>query len=108
MKEQVGQLFFVGIEGAQLSEEERKWLSEFSPGGILLLPRNIKSPHQLFTLCQELKKAATIPPFIAIDQEGGIVDRLSPFTPSFPSNLALGATGNADYAHRQGMLTARL
>ncbi|MDH5714756.1 MAG: hypothetical protein OEZ30_04250, partial [Candidatus Aminicenantes bacterium] len=101
-------LFFVGIEGAQLSEEERKWLSEFSPGGILLLPRNIKSPHQLFTLCQELKTAASPPPFIAIDQEGGIVDRLSPFTPSFPSNLALGATGNAEYSHRQGTLTARL
>jgi len=98
----------VGIEGAQLSEEERKWLSEFSAGGILLLPRNIKSPYQLFTLCQELRRATSIPPFIAIDQEGGIVDRLSPFAPSFPSNLALGATGNPEYAHQQGKLIARL
>ncbi len=98
----------MGIEGTQLSKEERKWLSEFSPGGILLLPRNIKSPNQLFTLCQDLRKATSPPPFIAIDQEGGTVDRLSPFAPSFPSNLALGATGNAEYAHRQGMFTAHL
>ncbi len=98
----------MGIEGAQLSKEERKWLSEFSPGGILLLPRNIESPYQLSTLCHELRKSAPIPPFIAIDQEGGTVDRLSPFAPPFPSNLALGATGNSEYAHRQGILTARL
>lgn len=91
-----------------MSDEDRRWLQELSPGGILLLPRNIKSPHQLFNLCQELRRIFPIPPFIAIDQEGGIVDRLSPIAPSFPSNLALGATSNAGYAHQQGRLTAQL
>ncbi len=91
-----------------MSEEDRRWLRELSPGGILLLPRNLESPYQLFTLCQELRGATPIPPFIGIDQEGGIVDRLSTFAPSFPSNLALGATGNPEYAFQQGRLTAQL
>jgi len=98
----------VGIEGTRLSEEDRRWLRELSPGGILLLPRNIESPCQLFTLCQELREVTPILPFIGIDQEGGIVDRLSTFAPSFPSNLALGATGSPEYAYQQGRLTAQL
>ena len=38
--------------------------------------RNIKSPEQVKTLIAGLKRAAVIPLFVAVDQEGGRIRRL--------------------------------
>ncbi|WP_018755388.1 glycoside hydrolase family 3 protein [Paenibacillus terrigena] len=72
--------------------------------GVILFQRNLKSAEQTVKLITDLKSASTkVPIWVAIDQEGGVVTRL-PWLPRFAGNMALGATGNADYAEQTGKL----
>ena len=81
-----GTLLWVGIEGPSLSYEEKKFLQTEHISGVVLFQRNIISPQQLHTICQEIHSVhPTI--FISIDREGGPVDRLKhlEMIPSWPS-----------------------
>jgi beta-N-acetylhexosaminidase len=69
-------------------------------GGIILFARNIESPEQVWELCRDLQQealAATgLPLLIAVDQEGGPVQRLkAPFT-IIPPARDLGITATPE------------
>ena len=108
LREAIGQMFMVGLAGTKLSAEERSLLREYPFGGFILFNHNLKEPKQILALCRSLWEiGGEVPPFIAIDQEGGRVHRLpSPFT-HFPAAAVLGRAGNADLAYRTGLATAR-
>ena len=102
----LGQLFIVGLPRPMLDEETRKFLTTFCPGGVILFHHNAPDPQTLLTLCQELH-ALPSPPLIAIDHEGGRVQRLDlPFT-RFPTAMRLGATGSPFLAGRVGGAMAK-
>ncbi|MBF0281280.1 MAG: beta-N-acetylhexosaminidase [Zetaproteobacteria bacterium] len=67
----------VGLRGKMLTEGERKWLSAYPPRGIILFARNIESPEQLKQLIAEAKALAGEALWVAIDEEGGRVHRIS-------------------------------
>ena len=76
-------LIWIGIKGLSLSEEEKKYIPLLGISGVVLFKRNIHSLLQLWELCREIH-SLNPSPFIAIDQEGGPVDRLkhlSDYTP---------------------------
>ena len=79
--QKIGQLFIVGIDGKEMSSETREFIKDFHPGGILLLGKNIGTAQQLKQLISGLQEIALsdtgLPLFIAVDQEGGIVSRIS-------------------------------
>ena len=60
-----------------LTEEMRTALTEYPVGGVALFGKNIASPEQLRSFTAELKTAAEIPLFLAVDEEGGRVARLA-------------------------------
>ena len=104
LEQAVGQMLLVGFRGLELDGETRALLRDIKPGGVILfdrdgpssgeLPRNIESPDQLRTLTAALQRAADIPLLIAIDAEGGYVNRLKEkygFTVAVPTALTLGA-----------------
>ena len=104
LEEAVGQMLVIGLPGERLNEETSTWLDEIAPGGVILFdfdlpsggakPRNITSPGQLRALIADLQAQAPIPYFIAIDAEGGLVNRLKPeygFSVDLPSHQTLGA-----------------
>ncbi len=71
--------------------------------------RNISTPQQLSSLTLELQKLSTLPLFIAIDQEGGKVNRLKPAR-GFPASLSaeyLGRLNNPDSTTAAAAQTAR-
>ena len=76
LPQKIGQLFFVGISGPVIDAATRKILHDISPGGVCLFARNIKEGHQTRYLLDELRNALPVVPFLSIDQEGGLVDRL--------------------------------
>lgn len=86
MKNQIGQLMFIGISGHRLTDSEKKFIIEEDIGGIVLFSRNVSTPEQVHTLCTEIQSLRHLtkskaPFFIAIDMEGGRVARLkAPFT----------------------------
>jgi beta-N-acetylhexosaminidase len=94
----IGQMIMVGFDGR--SERDpgviavRDQLAKGTIGGVVLYPGNIGSPEQLRTLTAYLRNAESSPiPFIAVDQEGGVVQRLTPQNGHgyFPSARSVGA-----------------
>lgn len=107
LREKIGQLFLIGSEGESLTADEQLICAEYQFGGFVLFKRNCTEPAQILQLCRGLwQSAVEIPPFIAIDQEGGRVHRLpEPFT-HFPAAGRLGEKRNPDLARRLGRATA--
>ena len=66
---------FVGIPGLDLDARTSALLAEHRPGGIVLFGRNIKDPEQLHELVTDLRRVLP-DAVLAIDAEGGRVDRL--------------------------------
>ena len=90
LQQKVGQRLMVGFDGTKLNEDLKFLVDTLHVGGIILFKRNIETPDQAARLCravQEYARSRNLPPlFIAIDQEGGKVARLSPPFTQFPGN----------------------
>lgn len=77
-----------GIEGLALSESERRLLRHPAVGGVILFTRNYQSPEQMMALTAEIHALRDPHLLIAIDQEGGRVQRLhEPFTRLPPASV---------------------
>lgn len=97
-----GEMILVGFRGTALADDAPvlRALAEGKAGGVILFsrdgmdggPRNIESPTQLRALIARIRRAAPGPVFVAVDQEGGKVQRLSSRNgfQDWPSARALG------------------
>ena len=94
---ETGQHLFIGFKGTTIEEELKFLIRDYRPGGIVLFKRNIEGRAQLKSLVssaqtfalEEIKR----PLYFAIDQEGGIVQRLAPHFNSIPSARSLSEQG---------------
>lgn len=88
----LGQCFWIGLNGTTTKDPETQRIFEsFLPGGIILFQRNVESLEQVRRLNSDLQKQAEIPLLIAIDQEGGTVERLHELIGNIPPAMALAA-----------------
>ncbi len=76
MEDKIGQLFWIGFQGTAMNPVLASLLKRVRPGGLILFSRNIQNARQIRDLTDALFGAIRIPPFIALDQEGGRVSRL--------------------------------
>ncbi|MFM8860487.1 MAG: beta-N-acetylhexosaminidase [Methylocystis sp.] len=102
--------FICGLKGLALEPEERSFLKETSPWGIILFRRNIESRDQLSSLTTEIRQVLGRQVPILVDQEGGRVQRLNaPEWKSYPSAARfLEVASNLENAKRLAWLGARL
>jgi len=102
----IGQMVMVGFRGTELSEDSTiyKDLSERNISGVVLFDRdvitgnrsrNIEDPTQLMHLSNDIIAATPNSPFIAVDQEGGLVSRLKE-SKGFPKSVSAEYLGNLD------------
>jgi len=103
--ERLAQLMFVDFDGTTAGDELRQVVGDWHVGGVAVYSRNIASPTQLRRLIADIRTLGTTHavPFVAIDQEGGEVARLSEGVPLLPGNMALGATRSPDLASAAGL-----
>ncbi len=85
IEKKIGQLFFIGISGTELNENSTELLDEISPGGICLFARNVRTSEQVRKLLDDIREISPIEPFLSLDQEGGLVDRLRRISTPMPS-----------------------
>lgn len=97
VEEKVGQLLMVHFIGEEANADSQKLIQEAYVGGIIYYAwaNTLRDPAQVLRLSHSLQQSTMknphpIPLFIAIDQEGGAVNRLRKGFTIFPSNYALG------------------
>ncbi len=84
-REKIGQLFFIGLQGAKLDEENHRLLEEIKPGGVCFFARNIRQIAETRQFTDQIRNALNIVPFISVDQEGGLVDRFRKIITPMPA-----------------------
>jgi len=73
------------IEGLSLSPADRDLLREPAVGGVILFARNYESPRQITDLVADIRALRSPPLLVAVDHEGGRVQRFRDgFTPIPP------------------------
>lgn len=107
IRQKLGQMFIVGCQGEALSKPQQLLVEEYQFGGFILFKENCREAAQLVALSHQLWQALDeIPPFIAIDQEGGRVHRLPPPFSHFPTAARIGAKNDTGLAYRLGQAAA--
>jgi beta-N-acetylhexosaminidase len=109
LDEKIGQLFAVGLNATYLNQNSeafknlRHQIVDNHVGGIVLFHGPV---YESVVLVNRMQQLAKLPLLISADLEAGPGMRFDD-TVNFPWNMAVGATGNPDYARRQGEVTAR-
>jgi beta-N-acetylhexosaminidase len=108
-----GQALVAGFPGTELPPELRKAAGRGELGGFVLFKRNLGEPEaQIETtaeLCADLIASCPedLPPFLAVDQEGGRVQRLGRPVVQLPPMRALGRLDDLALTERAAALLGR-
>lgn len=109
LEEKTGQLVAVGVNATYMAQdsaefkEMRRQVEVNKIGGIVLFRGPV---YESVHLVNRMQALARVPLLVSADLEAGAGMRFDN-TVNFPWNMAVGATGNAEYARRQGQITAR-
>ncbi|WP_158853653.1 beta-N-acetylhexosaminidase [Halorhabdus sp. CUG00001] len=111
LREKVGQLFMVGFDGTEPTDDVCALIEEYNLGGVIYFSRNIESPSQVASLSRTLQELAQStgagsPLLIATDQEGGVVSRLD-WGSQLPSHMLFGACGDPHVTRKAGQAVGR-
>ena len=109
LEEKIGQLISVGVNATFLNQDSDAYralkhqIEDNKVGGIILFRGPV---YESVILVNRMQQLAHYPLLISADLEAGSGMRFED-TVNFPWNMAVAATGNPDYARRQGEITAR-
>ena len=90
----------VDIAGTWLTSEDRQFLRHPEVGGLIIFARNIESPRQVRELCASIR-ALRPDLLLAVDQEGGRVQRLRQGFVRLPAMRAIADNPNAEFLAEQ-------
>jgi len=109
LEEKVGQLISVGVNATFLNQDSdafrslKHQIEDNKVGGVILFRGPV---YESVILVNRMQQLARYPLLVSADLESGAGMRFDD-TVNFPWNMAVGATGNPEYARRQGEITAR-
>ena len=89
-------MLMIGVDGLQLAEHEQRWLIAPGVAGVLLFSRNYQSREQLLALCESMREIGGDELLIAVDQEGGPVQRFRDGFTRLPALATIGAVYDRD------------
>src|SRR6478736_4844608 len=99
--------FITGLAGLSVSANERAFLRDARPWGLIIFKRNVSTPAQVQELIQSFRGAVGWEAPVLVDQEGGRVQRLGPpHWPVYPPGERYGELYDRDPT--SGLAAARL
>lgn len=99
LKEKVGQMIGLAFAGGEYSPELAMQIEDIEAGLIIYFKDNCLNPKQIFELNKTINSKAKIPPFIALDQEGGMVARVTTGVTQSPGAMAITAGSSKEAAY---------
>ncbi|WP_267221725.1 beta-N-acetylhexosaminidase [Dyella silvae] len=89
-------MLMIGLAGTTLAASEHAWLTSPGVSGVVLFSRNFQSRDQLMALVDDIRGAGGDDMLIAVDQEGGPVQRFREGFTRLPPLSAIGAVYDRD------------
>lgn len=109
MKHLIGQRMAIGFSGTAMTKEFMHLVRKYKIGNVILFKENLENRNQAAKLCSDIRQfileETGFPPFIAIDQEGGVVTRLPQDMINVPGAMALAASGDKQAVYEANLLT---
>ena len=87
------------VDGLSLTPADRDLLREPAVGGVILFSRNYESPEQVADLIADIRALRRPPLLIAVDHEGGRVQRFREGFTHMPPMRRIGSAWNKDRDH---------
>jgi beta-N-acetylhexosaminidase len=109
LEEKIGQLISVGVNATFMNQDSdayrtlKHYIEDDKVGGVILFRGPV---YESVMLVNRMQQMAKYPLLVSADLEAGAGMRFED-TVNFPWNMAVAATGNPEYARRQGEITAR-
>lgn len=109
LDQKLGQMMIVQFVGPDYGLDISTMVSQYNIGAALIFPanNNVVSKAQLKGLIQQMQSNSTIPLAVAIDQEGGTVDRLVKLDGARRSATSIGLTNDPAQATAAGVQDAK-
>ncbi|HEY2623675.1 MAG TPA: beta-N-acetylhexosaminidase [Dyella sp.] len=89
-------MLMIGLAGTMLADSEHAWLKASGVSGVVLFSRNFSSREQLLSLVDAIRDVGGDDMLIAVDQEGGPVQRFREGFTRLPPLSAIGAVYDRD------------
>ncbi len=112
LKKQIGQMIIAGFPSPTVDGQALTLAREYKIGNFILFSHNMSTARQVAGLCAELSDLVYdqtgLAPFIAADQEGGMVARITEGAALFPGAMALAAGSTPSEVARVGENCGRM
>ncbi|MBD8873563.1 beta-N-acetylhexosaminidase [Rhodanobacter sp. DHB23] len=89
-------MLLIGLAGLEVAERERAWLAAPGVAGVILFARNYADRTQLMALCESIREIGGEHLLIAVDQEGGPVQRFRAGFTRLPALARIGEVYDRD------------
>ena len=89
-----GRLFLTGLSGTKLQPEEKQFIKENDIAGVVLFTKNYESKEQLKDLIKSIQEISSEKKIIAVDHEGGRVQRFRESFTKVPSAKDIAESGS--------------
>ncbi|WP_438495352.1 beta-N-acetylhexosaminidase [Paenibacillus sp. IHBB 3054] len=112
LSDKIGQMLMCGFEGTAVPDDGiRELVAKGGIGGVIYFARNVETPEQVARMTAELQQAAAeggkAPLWISIDQEGGMVARITEGVALMPGGMAIAAAGSVEDAYQAALISGR-
>ena len=111
IQEKIGQMIMVGMDTNYITERIETLITKYKIGGIILYRKNFNTYQDMLNLIRELKtlnQKNKIPLFIAIDQEGGRVNRMPKELLNLPAANKIATIGGKEYVKKSAQITGEI
>lgn len=110
-EEKIGQMIIVGMDTNYITERIKTMITQYKIGGIILYRKNFKTYKEMLQLIKDLKelnKENKMPLLIAIDQEGGRVNRMPKELENLPPANQIAEIGGEELVRKSANITGRI
>lgn len=111
IQEKIGQMIIIGMDTNYITDRIKIMITKYKIGGIILYRKNFHTYQEMLDLISQLKdlnKENKIPLWIAIDQEGGRVNRMPKEILNLPSANLIATKGGMEDVEKSAEIIGKI